>query len=369
MQRKETEQQEELATMIEDRIEQAVEEKGGTEEDKPVQTRSEFLREREKKNKERSKMILEAQKKLASGSSIESVRRVRKILSGEIIGTQNVADEETEKICATIKMVEDESVIMFVPFEEMYTFSPLDKTTADETTEDGRKRLEVRKEQMLAKLITLKIPVTVKKVVPGEDGRNGRIFASRADACRIQMQRAYRAENPQIKKGETYEATVLSVSDFSMAATLGGTDFILPLSRLTNRYITNLQNVYAPGDKIPVLVSGIREEDDRIIIDPDTITPELIEAQSRWYMIGPGTRAHATVTKVLPSQTGKGITIRAWIEGYNMPCKIQYMNANDFGREPISGDSIRIQVRGFLPGKYIDAVCIGVNGTAGYFNR
>ena len=34
MQRKETEQQEELATMIEDRIEQAVEEKGGTEEDK-----------------------------------------------------------------------------------------------------------------------------------------------------------------------------------------------------------------------------------------------------------------------------------------------------------------------------------------------
>ena len=119
MQRKETEQQEELATMIEDRIEQAVEEKGGTEEDKPVQTRSEFLREREKKNKERSKMILEAQKKLASGSSIESVRRARKILSGEIIGTQNVADEETEKICATIKMVEDESVIMFVPFEEM----------------------------------------------------------------------------------------------------------------------------------------------------------------------------------------------------------------------------------------------------------
>lgn len=368
MQRKETEQKEELATIIEDRIDKASEEKKSSEE-KPVQTRSEFLREREKKNKEREKMILEAQKQLASKSSIESVRRVRKILYGEIIGTQTIVDEEKEKICATIKMIEDESVIMFVPFEDMYTFSPLDMSTADETTEDGRRRIQVRKEQMLAKLITLKIPVTIQKVIQGKEGGNGSIFASRADACRIQMQRAYRTDNPQIRKGETYDATVLSVSDFSMAVTLGGTDFILPLSRLTNRYITNLQNVYAPGDKIPVLVNGIREEDERIIIDPDTITPELIEAQSRWYMIGPGTRAHATVTKVLPSQTGKGITIRAWIEGYNMPCKIQFMNANDFGREPISGDSIRIQVRGFLPGKYIDAVCIGVNGTAGYFNR
>ena len=368
---KETEVQAELATRIEDSLELA-EENNLREQDENQQTitRGEFLWERNKKNKERAQMIIEAQRKLASGSAIESVRRARKIIYGEVIGTQTLEEKEETIVCAIIKMVEDPSVLMFVPFEEMYGVNPMDMSTADITTLNGQRKLNARKEQMLLKLIPLVIPVIIKKVIQGENPEERRIYASRAAACRILMERAYKSENPRIRKDETYDATVLSVSEFSMAATLYGVDFILKLSTLTNRYIRNLQEVYRPGDRIPVLVRDIVYEGDTISIDPDTLTPELNKAQSRWFMISPGTRAHATITKVKDaSQKGKGINIVAWINGYNMPCKIKYMNANDFGREPIAGDSIRIRVVGFLPTKYIEAVCIGVNGNAGYFNR
>lgn len=364
--------QDEFATQIEEQLEQA---EGEEPKKSSVKTRSQLIQERELERKERAKRNLETQKQLVNQSAIESVRRARTQLLGEILGTQpmQINGEEEPVICAVVKMEADRKTLMYVPYEEMYVRDFLDMSTVNTNTLNGRRRLNERKEQILMKLTGLKIWVMIKYIGEFGEGENTRkiIFASRADACKVIQNRAFRSKNPLVKIGEMYDATVISVADKSLGVTLYGVDTVIWLANLTLQFKPTLVGAYQPGDIIPVIVKDItNDENGYVKLRLDSKTPEKLEAQSRWDDIFIGARAHATITKVKPPRGEQpGVDISAWIEGYDMPCKISYINANDFGREPISGDSVKIEVKGFRRDGYIEAIITGLNGNGGYFNR
>ena len=330
--------------------------------------RGAVLREREQARTEREEQIYTEQKQLSTESVVESIRIRKKILYGKIIGCEELTKDDDVTVCASLLMKADNSVKVCVPFEEMFIDSPMDMSTVNTDTADGRKRFTARKKQMLAKMVGLDIPVRITDIEKNYDGEgHNLIYASRSEACRAMRSRAYYGKNPKIAEGQTYNATILTVSTHSLAASLEGIDFKCNQNTLTGRFLTDLQMHYQPGDSLPVMIRGIKFDGDNVELTVDTITPELEEARSRWYLISVGTIATATITRVRNRRSSDGIDITAWIEHYNMPCKIMYMDANSFGREPVLGDKVQVSIAGFLPNGYLSARCRALQGNAGIF--
>lgn len=352
----EAEKQDEMATQMEDTIDEKIAARTA---------RQNYLQENNRNNQNREARIAENQAKLANESSIESIRRTRHILNGKIIAVSEATIDSELKVCVSVLVEED--YIFHVPFEEMYNTEIIDMRTVDLTTENGKNAYRARQRQMLAKTIGLSIPIIIKHIVPDYDGNGHKLFiGSRKMAAEMIRKSAFNPERPRYRDGEYYEATVISVTSHSLAATFSGVDFVIQQHSLTERYLTDLQSHYHTNDRIPFLMKNLQINGDEVKFEADPKAAELRDALNRQYLIGVNTIAKAIITRIYSA--GNNINIYAWLPDYKMACKIPFMPANDFGKEMKSGDEIQVLITGFRNSGYLDAKIRSFDGNSGLMN-
>ena len=330
-----------------------------------VKTRSAVLSEKEQSRILREARIAENEKKASSESTIESMRRNKTFVKAKIVGVEEMTINEQFTICAAA--IPLKNMKFSIPFEEMYTTTVIDMSTVDLKTANGIKQYYARQKQMLTKMLGLTVDVCIKEVIPNYDGAGHEaIIASRREASAKLRDIMFDEKNARCKEGEFYEATIISVSPHSLAATFNGVDFVKQQNDLTERYLVDLQQHYKPGDKLAFQLEKIDRGEDNISITANTKASELKTARERQYLISANTVARGVITRIY--KAGDRINIFAWLPDYEMPCKIAFMNANDFGREPVSGDEVQVIINGFRESGYLDARCRSLHGSAGLFS-
>lgn len=334
---------------------------------KPKRTRRSVLAEKGTQSRAREASVVETQKKLSTESSLESVRRSGRILTGKVVGVENVVIGDTSHVAIAV-FAKNETFQMkaSIPFSEVYTSQVIDMSTVDLETVAGQKQYYNRQRQILSKMLGLDINFIVIDVLNDTDGyTDSVIIGSRRQASAKIIERAF-AENG-VKVGDTYEATIISVSPHSLAATFCGVDFVKQQNDLTERYLIDLQRHYKAGDKLPFVLDDISRSGDSISISANTRKAEFAVFMERQRLINIDTIARGIITRIY--KVGDKINIYAWLPDYELPAKISYINANDFGRELKSGDEVQLLISGFTPRGYLDAKCRSLQGNTGLFTN
>ena len=346
------------ASKLEDQIDAAEEKK----------TRAAILREKDEARIQRELMRADAEKQMVHESVIESVRRTRKIIQGQIVGVEEYEIDEVVSRCAVVFTADGTKIV--IPYGEMYTSNIMDMRSVNLESNNGFQDYLVRQGQILAKLNGLTVDLCIKQIIENyKESGIDLIVGSRKDALIRQQKTWFNPARPRITENEFYEATIISVAPKSLAATFHGVDFLIQLKTLTNRPVDSLQDFYKPGDKLPFYLSKITyNEAGEPVLHVNTIRAELEECRKRWRNISVGAIAKATITRVNRNRATDKSEFYAWIDGYNLACYIPYMDANDFGREVKLGDEVQVVVNRFRDNGYIEVRCKSLLGGATRFS-
>lgn len=331
-----------------------------------AKSRADVLRTKDKERSDRETRIKNNQKELTNASALESVRRTKTILSGKIIGVEELT--LNGNLVVTAAILGKNKTKMNVPFEEMYTETVIDMSTVDLNTENGKKQYIQRQRQMLAKMLGLPIEMCILRVIKNYDGLgHDTILGSRREAAALLRDLSFNPDSPHCKEGEIYNAKIISVSPHSLAATFNGVDFVVPQSVLSNRFILDLQMYYKPGDKLPFRMDDLKITKDGVSFKANTLAAELQECRNRYGLITVNTIARAVITRIRRNNASKRIEIYAWLPDYELPCRIVYMSPNDFGREIVSGDEVQVVISRFTENGYLEARCRSLHGNSSLF--
>lgn len=335
----------------------------------PAKTRREVLSEKERSRAARDAKIAESQSKLATRSALETARRNGTVLEGTVIGISPLKYAGESKICATVRF--DDGTMISVPFSEMYSNNIMDMSTVDTNTEAGMRLYLNRQRQMMSKMLGQNIPVCILEIFneAGSENNSLSILASRKKALERIREICFFGRTPRYKVGEVYEGVITSVSPHSLAFNFGGVDVVRQQNVLTTRYVLDLQTYYHAGDKLKFKLEGIEADPKtkEVKLTVNTVAAELQDALARQVFIAPDTLCRCIITRIYNTKDNR-INIFGWLPDYELPCKIAFMNANDFGREITSGDECQVYINGYRSSGFLNARVRSLHGNAGLFN-
>ena len=316
----------------------------------------------------RKRAAAQSQAELAQESTLESVRRTKKILAGYVIGVERLELEDGKtSTCATLRVNTDKGRKYVVPFEEAFHDQIINTRTLDLNTENGMGQYVQRQRQMFARMFGVTLNFCVKRLIRDFQGTgHDLIVASRREACDILCANTFSTAGPLVKEGNSYKATILSVNNNSLAATYSGIDFVIQKYALTRRFANDLKEYYKPGDELEFVHEDLKIDDGSVSFTPNTIIVESRKAKENHYLLSHGAIAVAQISRIRRNTNGR-IDIYAWLVDYDIPCRIVYLNPNDFGREPENGDSVQVIIDRFHENGYIDVRCRSMHGNAGFF--
>lgn len=237
-----------------------------------------------------------------------------------------------------------------IPFAE--TFDALPQGLLDAS----QPHVLTRRRQFLQKSIGLKIRFIVERFEPDPANRNKAIvYASRKKAM-AKIRQSYFGKNAYrpVKKGDIFDAQLLSVGDHGAWLSFRGVDVPVRPSDLTHRYLPSMAKVYATGQKVKIMVTDVSE-------DPKTGSPvvkvsgrpiELEESKSRRYLAPKGSVYAATITaKNKRIKDGSPIiSISLWLENVDIPAFSSTQAVID--EKFVSGDKVYVEVLGFADSGY-----------------
>ncbi len=142
-----------------------------------------------------------------------------------------------------------------------------------------------------------------------ENGRN--IILSRRPLLEKIEQEKKSALKESLKKGMTVSGVVASVQKFGAFVDLGGIQGLLPVSEMGWGKVDDPKMLYAPGDKVEVIVINLDWETNRITLSAKATLPNPWEEVVRKY--AEGSMLKGKVSNL--TNFGAFITIEAGVEG------------------------------------------------------
>ena len=241
-------------------------------------------------------------------------------------------------------------MIVFIPFEETFDTLP------NELLDTKQPEVLARRRQFLQKSIGLKIQFVITKFEPvPHNWKQVIVYGSRVKAM-AKIRRAYFGPNATrpVRKGEIYEAQLLSVGEHGAWISFRGVDLPVRASHLTHRYTPSMAKTYHVGQKVRVMVTDIGE-------DPATGLPlvtvsgraiELEESQHRRSLAPIGSVFAATITTKHKRFTGAmpSVTISLWLENVDLPAYSTTQAYND--ERFVTGDKVYVEILGYTDAGY-----------------
>lgn len=236
-------------------------------------------------------------------------------------------------------------VVVHIPFAK--TFEGLPDALLDPTTPD----LLTRRRQFLTKSIGITIPFIVTSFITDPNGDTITI-GSRIDAIRRIRRRYFgRDAKKPVKKGDVLEAQVLNVGPSALRLHVKGMDVRVPNRLMSHRWLSDMQLVYAAGDKVTVQVTDLREDPatGNIQLAVSCRPIELEKAKRLHSRLRKGNIYGATIIHVRSAPT---MHVSLWLEGIEVPgyaATTGLFKADSFR----SGDHVYVEVLGVTETGYV----------------
>lgn len=327
---------------------------------------AEVIREAAKKRQAarigRENDLAAQQSKLLDESSLRVAMSRGQVFNGEIIAVETMEFGNCKEVVVSILL--DRNIRVIIPFGELLSKNPIDMSTVDESTEDGRFKYLRRKRQFAEKMIGGLTSFCITNIFKDENGL--RVLGSRVKAMRKANEYFFTGKSPRYKVGDICEGIVTSVSVHSLVLLVGGVDVVLTQSRLTLRWMEDLHDYYDVGDTVRARITeiNVNGEDVSLVVDP--IAVELEDAKERQMIVSRG----ATVRGIVTNVYGRGdrIYIYAWLPRLELPARILHMSPNDFGKEITAGTTLRLRVAGHDENGRVICVALSEHGNMSMFN-
>lgn len=342
---------------------------------KALEGRREFLNKLADERIAREKKIEQEQIALTKESALRSAIFKRTALSGTAAAVEVMTDADGEQEVGLVVLL-DANVKIVIPFRELYTYNPIDlnhsksKTggPVDLKSEAGKREYLRRKLSFAEKMIGVEVTFQLLDVYP--DGNIIIGIGSRAAAMRRTSAKMFGGPNPRIKVGDVGEGTITTVARHALAVEFNGVDVVIPQYRLSLMWMKFVFEKFHSGDKIKVKVREIELDEDGNVkkLRLDHIACELADARDRYHMLSNGARIKGIITNVYRFPGSRNINIYAWLPTWEFPAKILSIDANEFGREIKSGDSVRLLVKGHDERGYITCAALSHHGNGAMFN-
>ena len=348
-------------------------------------TRSEALRDARMREMERAIAREERERFLSGWSSLQTAMRRHSIVNGVVSGVEIrevVGGDGTSVDLVLLSIMVDGGYKVLVPFDEFYQYNPIDMQTVDLATSAGRRNYTRRRRALAEKLYELKIPMIITDMKMNDPDENGSydyaIVGSRRRALDIQEMQAFgrtRNGGPMIKEGDMLQATITSVSVHTVAVVLGGVDVRIPMWHLTYRYLLDARTQYRVGQTLWVYVREIKELENghhQMSLDARVMELQAAKAKQKLLPIGSSTLGVITAVRHVDpnAQHPEGsLNITAYLKMFDMPAVVRGLPPSYLGREPVSGDELRLIVRGYSRLGFVVADCHSFNGAPGLLDH
>lgn len=329
-------------------------------------TRREVMKKIAVDRESREQRIADEQVGLSTESSLRSAIHEGTIFDGVAAAVEVMENGDGREEVALVVLLQ-RTIKVVIPFNEMFTYNPIDMSTVNVNTPEGQRDYIRRKRAFAEKMIGAKIEFSLLNIFP--DGPVMTAIGSRAAAMRRISARMFGGRNPRFKEGDVGDATVTAVSRHAIAVVFNGVDVVIPQYRLSLRWMRYVGEYYHIGDAVRVKIRQVKMSDEGYVesLTLDPIACELADARERYSLLKQGARVKGIVTNVYRPVGTKNIYIYAWLPDWEFPARILRINANDFGREIKAGTSLRLQVAGHDENGYVSCIALSEHGNSSMF--
>ena len=330
-------------------------------------SRDQFLRARDERNRERTARTQERNAFLIGWNALKSARAGGTVLRAPVASVETLQTAQGRREVFLVTMINSRYKIL-IPFHEIYQEDPLEDADPAGLTD--------RQRQMASKLLNSNIDFCITGLFPGKRSDFGDYLCSgsRRRALSIITRRNYLARKegaePALKAGSRTEATVVTVGPHALRANVGGVDTQIPIRNLTFRYVSDLRDMYLPGDRIRVEILEVQiSPDERVRVSVTARSLEVEESKKRLHLLGGrGTRVMATVTGVRYTKErkeepaafgqlrqeedtsfdrgGRTVLYAHIPSPLDLSARVYGMNTSGLFRSLLPGDLIRVSVLG-----------------------
>lgn len=348
-------------------------------------TRFEVLNDARMREMERAMAREERERFLSGWSALETAMHRHSIVHGVVSGVEvrQIASSTGPAVdLVLLAVMVDGGYKVLVPFDEFYQDNPVDMQTVNLETSEGRREYTRRRRALAEKLYELRIPLIITDMKMKEQDENGMydyaVVGSRRRALTIQEMQTFggnRRGAPLLHEGDMARATITAVSVYAVAVVLGGVDVRIPMRLLTYRYLLDARTRFHTGQELWVYVRQIKElENGHHTMVLDARMAELQAARMKQKLLPVGSSTLGVITSVrhvdpTPERPNGSLNITAYLKMYDMPAVVRGLPVSYLGREPISGDELRLVVRGFTRMGFVVANCHAFNGAPGLLDH
>ena len=300
---------------------------------------------RRAREESRVRRVTAEQEEIANESALRSAVRTGRVLNGEVAAVEELNFGGKSQMAAIVVLEKKYKVT--IPFSELFTVSPIDMTTVDLSTNDGRYDYVRRTRMFAERMIGGTIPFCITQVE--RDGNGIVMLGSRARAMERISRLYFGGDNPRYKIDDIVEATITSVNVHSIVVLVGGVDVVIPQFSLTRRWFLDLHDGYKVGETILARLENVRLNDSgQYVVSLDPISVEIENAKSRYNILSNGGNTKGIITNVVARRDGNGerigMTIFAYIPSFDLFARVIRINANSFGRKLSAGSQVMLRV-------------------------
>ena len=318
---------------------------------------------------ERARQLAAEQSAIANESALRSAIRSNRVFTEKVAAVEEIS-VGNESVIAAIVILEKVFKVI-IPFNELFTNNPIDTSTVNLDTSDGRYNYMRRTRQFAERMIGGTIPFCI--TAAERDGNNVIMLGSRARAMERQSRLFFGGDNPRYKAGDTVEVTLTSVNVHSVVALVGGVDVVIPQHRLTRRWLLDLHDGYKVGDTILAVITDVsRNENGAYSVSLDPIRVELDDAKSRYHIIKRNGRTKGIITNIIrrsnPQGDRGGMAIYAYLPSFDLFARIIRVDANSFGRKMTPGTQVMVRVIDHNDSGYLICEAMYDHGNNSMFN-
>jgi len=294
---------------------------------------------RRAREENRVRRITAEQEEIANESALRSAVRTGRVFTGEVAAVEELSFGGESQIAAIVVM--EKRFKVTVPFSELFTVSPIDMSTVDLSTSDGRYEYMRRTRMFAERMIGGAIPFCIIQVERDDNGIV--MLGSRARAMERQSRIFFGGDNPRYKKDDIVEATITSVNVHSLVVLVGGVDVVIPQYSLTRRWFLDLHDGYKVGDTLLARIADVRTNSHgQYVVALDPISVEIENAKSRYHILNDGGNTKGIITNVIARRNEKGervgMAIYAYIPSFDLFARDsdqrQLFRQKTFSREP-----------------------------------
>ena len=219
----------------------------------------------------------------------------------------------------------------FVPLSQLASLGALERST------EGRTEVPEAVKALAGKRISV-------KVIEVDPKRNRLILSEKAALQEVRRRRKAQAAT-ELKEGDVLEGTVIQVTGFGLFVDIGVADGLVHRSEVTWDKAVNPTSLYAVGDNVKVVVTGVDTERQRISLSIKRL------AEDPWARVGTefvqGQDADATITRLMPF--GAFARLAEGLEGLIHVSELAPYRVGTPGDVVQPGDAVRVRVVGIDP--------------------